>query len=317
MALSLPNVCGVLLGLPGGLIGSVFSKQKNREVKLKYLKKSFINNNIVCLQEVHGKDENLQAIQVLAPRFRIFGTFFPENENAGGSAVCIHKDLVPEEAIVTHFSYVSRPRSYCPHTIWETKLSDRQRPFLNLNLHCGNYVAGCILFTRTGLHIPMEWALFLGDFNSCDPERGRFNVWNQTFTDGDPRKTAMLHSFFNMFLRLLNLISRRGTPQPLRSYALCQGLIVLKTIYLWVKHGMSTVTLTSSRTWKVGPFRVIMQQYASSIKSQQIEDTRANEFPAGCPKIPFSVSLLQRVHGDHRFSTDPFGALAEFKAHDS
>ena len=124
-----------------GLIGSVFSKQKNREFKLKYLKKSFINNNSVCLQEVHGKDENLQAIQVLAPRFRIFGTFFPENENAGGSAVCIHRDLQPEEAIVTHFSYVSRPRSYCPHTIWETKLSDRQRPFLNLNLACGNYVA--------------------------------------------------------------------------------------------------------------------------------------------------------------------------------
>ena len=84
------------------LIGSVFSKQKNREVKLKYLKKSFINNNIVCLQEVHGKDENLQAVQVLAPRFRIFGTFFPENQNAIRSAVCIHKDLVPEEAIVTH-----------------------------------------------------------------------------------------------------------------------------------------------------------------------------------------------------------------------
>ena len=85
-----------------GLIVSVFSKQKNREFKLKYLKKLFINNNIVCLQEVHGKDEYLQAIQVLAPRFRLFGTFFPENEHAGGSAICIHRDLLPEEAIVTH-----------------------------------------------------------------------------------------------------------------------------------------------------------------------------------------------------------------------
>ena len=32
-----------------------------------------------------------------------------------------------------------------------------------------------------------------------------------------------------------------------------------------------------------------MQQDASSIKSQHIEDTGANEFLAGCPKIPFSV----------------------------
>ena len=73
----------------------------NREFKLNYLKKLFDANNILCLQEVHGKDEHLQAIQVLAPRFRLFDTFFLDNENAGGSAICIHRDL-PEEAIVTH-----------------------------------------------------------------------------------------------------------------------------------------------------------------------------------------------------------------------
>ena len=55
-----------------GLVGSVFSKQNYREFKLKYLKKFFDNNNILCLQEVHGKDENLQAIQALAPQFRFF-----------------------------------------------------------------------------------------------------------------------------------------------------------------------------------------------------------------------------------------------------
>ena len=80
----------------------MFSKQKNREFKLKYLKKLFDTNNILCLQEVHGKDEYLQAIQVLAPRFWFFGTFIPVNENAGGSAICIHRDILPEEAIVTH-----------------------------------------------------------------------------------------------------------------------------------------------------------------------------------------------------------------------
>ena len=39
---------------------------------------------------------------MLAPRFRLFGTFIPGNENAGGSALCLHKDILPEEAIVTH-----------------------------------------------------------------------------------------------------------------------------------------------------------------------------------------------------------------------
>ena len=66
-----------------GLVGSVFSSQRNREFKLKYLKRLLDINNIICLQEVHGKDECLQAIQVLAPRFRLFGTFLRHNECGG------------------------------------------------------------------------------------------------------------------------------------------------------------------------------------------------------------------------------------------
>ena len=71
-----------------------FSRQRSREFKLKHLKRLFDTNNIICLQEVHGKDEFLQAIQVLASRFRLFGTLIPGNENAGGSAKCIHIDLL-------------------------------------------------------------------------------------------------------------------------------------------------------------------------------------------------------------------------------
>ena len=96
------EVYDVLLGTLTGLIGSVLSSQKNRELKLKYFGKLIENSNVICLQEVHGKDEFLQAVQVLAPRFKIFGTFFPGVENAGGTAICIHKDLLPEDAIVTH-----------------------------------------------------------------------------------------------------------------------------------------------------------------------------------------------------------------------
>ena len=81
------------------LVGSVLSRQRNREFKLKHLKRLLDNSNITCLQEVHGKDEFLQTIQVLAPRFRLFGTFVPDNENAGRSAICIRIDLLPEELL--------------------------------------------------------------------------------------------------------------------------------------------------------------------------------------------------------------------------
>ena len=96
------EVYDVILGTLGVSLGRFFSSQKNRELKLKYFRKLLDNNNIMCLQEVHGKDEFLQAIQVLAPRLKFFGTFIPGNENAGGSAIRIHKELLPEDTIVTH-----------------------------------------------------------------------------------------------------------------------------------------------------------------------------------------------------------------------
>ena len=36
-------------------------------------------NNIIFIQGIHGKHEFLQAIQVLHPQFRLYGTFIPNN----------------------------------------------------------------------------------------------------------------------------------------------------------------------------------------------------------------------------------------------
>ena len=44
------------------------------------------NYDVVGLQETHGKDEFLQAVQVLVTQFRLLGAFIPNNAYAGGSA---------------------------------------------------------------------------------------------------------------------------------------------------------------------------------------------------------------------------------------
>ena len=83
---------------------TTFQKEKHN-----YFTRLAKNNNIICLQEIHGKHEFLQAIQVLAPQFRLFGTFIPNNLNAGGSAICIHKkNLLPEGAILQACGYLAR-----------------------------------------------------------------------------------------------------------------------------------------------------------------------------------------------------------------
>ena len=179
-----------------GLVGSVFSRQRNREFKLKYLKRLLDNNNIICLQEVHGRDEFFQAIQVLALRFRLFGTLLPDNENAGRSAICIHRDFLPEEAIT------------CQGRDHLVNIRSERHNLVIANVHFEPELTLRQLRCRLRLHHP-HWraypcgvGIILGDFNICDPEEGRFNFGNQSVTEGDPGKTAVFHSFFPHVLEI-------------------------------------------------------------------------------------------------------------------
>ena len=70
-----------------GLLGSTASSQVSREQKQEYLKRLTVKNDVICLEETRGKDEFLQALQVLHTQFRMFGTFVTDNVNAGGSAL--------------------------------------------------------------------------------------------------------------------------------------------------------------------------------------------------------------------------------------
>ena len=99
-----------------------------------------------------------------------------------------------------------------------------------------------------------------------------------------------------MSSRLLNLTALGGTPQPLGSHALFQALIASLLTYLWLRRETFTATPMFLRICGTGPSRVITRRYVLSFKRRLIEDNSANAF-----------------HDDHRYSADPFGALAEFK----
>ena len=138
-----------------------------------------------------GKDEFLQAIQVLALRFRLYGTFLPCNANAGGSAICIPLDpLSDDEPELTLSSVRERLCLITPHWPQYSK----------------------------AIRIIME------DFNICEPEKGRFNFGNQTFTDGDTGKGALFHFSPLVVWKLLDLTTHGEIPPPLWLYAHYQGL---------------------------------------------------------------------------------------------
>ena len=150
---------------------------------------------------MHGKDEFLQTIQILAPRFRLYGTFVPGNANAGGSAICIRKDLLPDDAVVTHVitcqgrDHIVNVRSGYQSLVI---VSVHFEPELTL----GSLRERLRLITPHWPQYPDAIGMIMGDFNKCEPEEGRFNVWNQTFTDGDMVKAALFHSLFPRVLEI-------------------------------------------------------------------------------------------------------------------
>ena len=119
--------------------------------------------------------------------------------------------------------------------------------------------------------------------------------------------------FFYMTSRLLNLTTQGGTPLSLGSCARCQGLIVSLLTCLWLRRVSFIATHMSSRIWGTCPFRVFTRLSVLSFISRLIEDNRENAFQVGCPNIPVFCSILKRLHDCHRYSADPFGALADIK----
>ena len=115
----------------------------------------------------------LQAFQVGSAVSFFFSTFFPGNENAGGTAICIHRDLLPEEAVVTHLI-----TCHGSDHIVNTQ-SGRQSPVI-VNVRFGPVLAlrrwreRLRLITPHWPSYPNAVGITLGNFNICEPEEGRF-----------------------------------------------------------------------------------------------------------------------------------------------
>ena len=116
----------------------------------------------------------------------VFGTFI--SDNAGNRLSAFMETSPLEEAVLTHFvTCHGRDRlvNIQSGSIWTTQLRF-------VNVHFEPELAWRQFRVRLRLIHPHR----LGDVNICDPE-GPVDVWNQTFTDGDPRKIVVVfHSFF-------------------------------------------------------------------------------------------------------------------------
>ena len=236
------------------------------------------NNDIICLQEIHGKLEFLQAsysgIGPSIPAIRYVHTESYERRRIG--CLCIHKNLLHEGAIVTHV--VS-----CQGRDHIVIIQSGDRYLVVVNVHfepdltLRNLRERLRLITPHWVHYPEALGVMIGDFNICEPEEGRFNTWNQTFTDGDAGKAAFFRSLFSlMSSKSLSLILQGKIQQPMVQHSLCPGLtghfINLPVAEARDFHDYSHVFDNLGN----GPFRATIQLYVSSFRNRQLGATRAN-----------------------------------------
>ena len=232
-----------------------------------------------------------------------FGTFIPGNENERGSAICIHQDLLPDDGIGTH-NYLLRTRPFCERTVWAEKVGV-------VNVHFEPELTLRRLCERMRLITPhWPWYLnavgiILGDFSFCEPELGRFNVWNEP----SPTETWDRHITF-----LLPHVLEVAQPEYTRRDSTALGIIrtlsridfsfLFSKIQLWLMLEIFTATLISSR-WS---------RYGTSCHS---EANKSGTTGKTCFKLEVQTSFFFYLETASRWppiSTDPFGALAEFKA---
>ena len=276
------------------------------------------NNDINCLEETHGKDEFLQAVQVLFPQLRLFGTFTLKNFKAGGSAKFVHKNLLPDGAIVTHVT-TCQGRDHTVtirsgggvmvvvnvHFERDLVLRDLRERLRLISLHWPRY--------------PEAFGVIIGDFNICEPEKGRF-------TEGDTGKMAVFRSFFPHVLDIAQPSSTRknsaadGTIRTQFSRMLVkshsqtlQGRIpplMVRFVFYPESTGRSLMYLLLRRVIFIAILMFlttlengIMSQFESSFRNRQIVATTSSEFRVGCPNIPFSALFCKR-NSDVKVETD-------------
>ena len=156
--------------------------------------------------------------------------------------------------------------------------------------------------------VTLKLFVIIGDFNICELEEGRFNVRNQTFTEGDAGNTRLFRSYFPRVFEILQPNFTRkdscadGAP---RHPELTEHLL----ISLWLRRVIFIARLMFLTTLE-GPYRV-MSQYESSCRNRQIVVTRSSEFRVGRANIPF-LHFLKRI-SDGQHPDEPFAALSDLQ----
>ena len=149
------------------------------------------------------------------------------------------------------------------------------------------------------LQCPNAIGMIMGDFKIFEPKEGRFNVWNQTFTEGDMEKRLSFILYFLAFLKLLKLITPGEIPQSMVLYARYQRLMELLSLFLWLRRATSIATPMFFENLRK---RSIPSDHAAVrvvIEKPTIRGHNGKCIPSWMPKHPVFCFILKQINDLH------------------
>ena len=222
-----------------------------------------------------------------------------------GSAICIHKDLFLDDAMVTHVvtcqgrDHIVSIRSGC-------------RSPVIVNVHFEPQLTLRSQRERLRLITP-HWPLY-PEAIGCKPEEGRFNVWNMTFTDGDTGKAALFHSLPPP--RTLEIAQPAFTRRDSTADGITRTLSRIDRAFINLPMAEARDFHCYSHVLENLEERSIPSDHAAVRVVSQKPTIRGNQgkrIPSWMSKHPVFCSVLKQISENHQLSDDPFAALAEFK----
>ena len=138
-------------------------------------------------------------------------------------------------------------------------------------------------------------------------------MWNQIFTDGDTGKTALFHS---LFPHVLETAQPDYTWRDSTAIGIFRTLSRIDRIFITLLVAVARDFHSYSHVFEnLGNQSIPSDHSAVRLVNRKPSNQgqQCKRLPSWMSKHPVFCSILKRLHDDHRFSTDSFGALAEFK----
>ena len=303
VATSPTEVCDVLLGTLGGLVGSVFSSLKKQGAQTQIFQEALWQQQTSYVSRRCAEWMSFSRLFRCWLRDLVFFWHFHSWNRECRRIGHLHpEELLPEDAVVTLAKAVTMLWGYSlgGKVQWlSTSISSRSSPW-------DVYVKDCVSSLHLGFRIPTLWASSLVISTTVNQKKVVLTVGTKPSPTVTRERLQCFIPFSACSRDCSTWLHKEGLHSPWgHTYSVKDWSHLYEPTCGWGTR-LSLLLPCFLRIWETGPFRVITRRYVLSFKKPTDRRQQGKRIPSWMSKRPVFCSFLKRLHDDHRYSADPF-----------